>query len=82
MNDTDYIDQRERHRKARARPVAVHKFDIGAHVTHAFGARSERIGFRVTRRLPDGGEGLQYRIKCDRDGHERVVTESTLQRGV
>ncbi|MEF3365332.1 hypothetical protein V3H18_02160 [Methylocystis sp. 9N] len=36
--------------------------------------------FRVTGHLPDGGSGLQYRIKRDRDGQERVAGESTLAR--
>jgi hypothetical protein len=61
--------------------TAAHKFDVGAHVLHKVGARSERASFRVTRQLPDGGGGLQYRIKGERDGVERVVTESSLERG-
>ncbi|ATQ69804.1 MULTISPECIES: hypothetical protein [Methylosinus] len=71
-----------RHRvKAAVRPSATHKFDVGAHVLHCIGARSERVSFQVTRQLPDGGAGLQYRIKGTRDGLERVVTESSLERG-
>jgi hypothetical protein len=41
--------------------------------------RSEKTSFRVTRHLPDGGAGLQYRIKGERDGIERVVTESSIE---
>jgi hypothetical protein len=41
--------------------------------------RSEKASFRVTRLLPDGGAGLQYRIKGERDGIERVVTESFIE---
>jgi hypothetical protein len=60
----------------------VHKYALGAFVLHRTGARSEKASFRVTRQLPDGGVGLQYRIKGERDGIERVVSESELERGV
>jgi hypothetical protein len=70
-----------RHMRARNRTTATHKFPVGAFVLHKFGARSEKAVFRVTRQLPDGGLGLQYRIKGERDGVERVVTESELERG-
>jgi hypothetical protein len=53
---------------------------VGVHVAHKVGAAAERGMFRVTRLLPDGGQGLQYRIKADRDGQERVVIESSLER--
>jgi hypothetical protein len=70
---------------ARALPhrvkAAAHKFGVGTHVLHKIGVRSERGSFRVVRHLPDGGAGLQYRIKGERDGLERVVTESSLERG-
>lgn len=78
---TDFLNPRERYRTARARTVATHKFAVGARVVQNR-ARSERLSFRVTRLLPDGGEGLQYRIKSDRDGQERVATESSLERMV
>lgn len=77
---TDYINARERHRTVRATSVATHKFAVGALVAHKVGAASERLIFRVTRHLPDGGQGLQYRIKSDRDGQERVAVESSLER--
>ncbi|PPD45344.1 MAG: hypothetical protein CTY15_04530 [Methylocystis sp.] len=76
---TDYINARERHRNVRSTSVATHKFNIGVHVACKVGFSSERGLFRVTRHLPDGGQGLQYRIKADRDGQERVVLESTLE---
>jgi hypothetical protein len=79
---TEIISQHTRHKAPRARVSSAHKFSLGAHVLHRVGARSQSVWFRVTRLLPDGGEGLQYRIKDDRDGQERVVTESSLERGV
>ena len=71
-----------RHLPLRNRSAMVHKYALGAFVLHRTGARSEKASFRVTRQLPDGGIGLQYRIKGERDGIERVVSESELERGV
>lgn len=41
-------------------------------------SRSER--FKVTRLLPEADNQWQYRVKCERDGHERVVREDQLAR--
>ncbi len=81
-NMSDYIGARERHRNAKATTIATHKFDVGSLVSHRIGASSERSLFRVTRHLPDGGQGLQYRIRSERDGQERVVVEASLQRAM
>jgi len=32
------------------------------------------------RHLPDGGQGLQYRLKSETDGHERVTFEAALEK--
>ncbi|MGA8171421.1 MAG: hypothetical protein WB816_11425 [Methylocystis sp.] len=64
----------------RNRAVATHKFPVGASVLHGVGGRSEKTPFKITRQMPDGGDGFQYRIKSDRDGQERIVTEATLER--
>jgi hypothetical protein len=77
---TDYINARGRHRSARIASVATHKFDVGVHVSYHGGPGSGM--YRVTRQLPDGGQGLQYRIRSDRDGQERVALESTLERTI
>lgn len=42
------------------------------------GVLSERAPSEILRLLPDGGTGLQYRIRGERDGVERVVTESSI----
>jgi hypothetical protein len=34
--------------------------------------------FKITRLLPDGGSGLQYRIKNEQEGYERVAVERVL----
>jgi hypothetical protein len=76
----DYIDARERFRRVKIVASPTHKFDLGVHVAYKPGPFGERGYFRVTRQLPDGGHGLQYRIRSDRDGQERVVTENALER--
>lgn len=58
----------------------AHKFAVGATVFHTIGHRRERLSFQITRLLPDGGGGLQYRLRCDNDGHERVAVETSLER--
>ncbi len=63
----------------RNRAVETHKFPVGCDVLHAVGVRSTKETFKVTRLLPDGGAGFQYRIKAEREGFERVATEFTLE---
>ncbi|HET6378749.1 MAG TPA: hypothetical protein VFG05_10675 [Methylocella sp.] len=58
---------------------ATHKFLVGESVYHTASMRSGRELFRITRLLPDGGAGFQYRIKGEREGFERVVPESSLE---
>jgi len=63
--------------KARRNVVATrHKFPIGAFVSLI--GRAEQATFKITRQLPDGGGGLQYRIKSEREDYERVATEALL----
>lgn len=65
---------------ARVFPSASHKFAVGAPVIHRMGHQSEKVLFRVLRHLPDGGQGLQYRLKSEADGHERVTFEAALEK--
>jgi hypothetical protein len=63
-----------------ARPVVAtlkHKFALGAHVV--LDGKSDSAVFKVTRLLPDEGSGLQYRIKNEQEGHERVSVERLLK---
>ncbi len=53
-----------------------HKFGLGTFVTLI--GKPEQTLFKVTRLLPDGGSGLQYRIKCEREDYERVAIEPLL----
>lgn len=75
---TDYINARARYRNARIAATPTHKFEVGVHVAYHGGVGM----YQVTRQLPDGGQGLQYRVRSDRDGQERVVLESALERSV
>jgi hypothetical protein len=63
--------------KARRHTVAEsHKFSVGSFVSLI--GRSEQATFKVTRQLPDGGSGPQFRIKSEREDYERVAFEALL----
>lgn len=62
-----------------ARPSAssaAHKFAVGTFVTLV--GKSGQTPFKVTRLLPDGGSGFQYRIKNEDENYERVAIEPLL----
>ena len=70
------------HARTQAHPnneTATHKFLVGAYVYHKADLLSGREVFRITRLLPESGAGFQYRIKGEREGFERVATESSLE---
>ena len=75
----DVINAVGRFRGGRIIPAATHKFAVDAPVVHRIGHLSERVLFRIVRHLPDGGQGLQYRLKSEADGHERVTFEAALE---
>lgn len=77
-NDND-TGRRYRRPPQRLTAVPSHKFPIGVRVVQKFGAATGTDSFCVTRHLPDAGAGLQYRLKRDRDGQERVAVESALE---
>jgi hypothetical protein len=66
--------------------MADHKFAVGQIVSvsldrqdrQQFGADQRR--FTIVRLLPEAANVLQYRVKSQRDGHERVVREDQLAR--
>jgi hypothetical protein len=63
--------------------MVTHKFAVGQAVffspdryqEHTKGAR-----FKIVRLLPETANALQYRVKSETDGHERVVREDQLAR--
>jgi hypothetical protein len=58
-----------------------HNYSVGQQVS--FDGRAvkylRRVGvFTITKLLPPVGAELQYRIKCEHEGHERVAIEHEL----
>ena len=63
--------------------MAMHKFAVGQalHFSPGLGEDSKRKGrYKVVRQLPEAGNTLQYRIRSEVDGHERVVRENQIER--
>jgi hypothetical protein len=66
--------------------MAAHKFAIGQSIRftpdrydrHQLTPVKSR--FKIVRLLPETGSVLQYRVKSQVDGHERVVREDQLSR--
>lgn len=76
----EYMNDNPRYRKLTLTPARSHRFGVGCMVTHRTSSGGEPAHFRVERQLPDGGQGLQYRIRSERDGRERVVLEANLEK--
>jgi hypothetical protein len=58
-----------------------HKFAVGQTVEFRPGTQDTRIPrgqYKIQRQLPSETRDLQYRVKHNGDGHERVVVESQL----
>ena len=77
MGDVIYAGRR--FPRGRIASPVTHKFAIGAFVICPIGYRSEKGLFQVVRHLPDGGRGLQYRLKNVGDAHERMAFEASLE---
>ena len=63
--------------------MATHKFSIGQALQFSpgLGEDSKAKGrYKVVRQLPETGNMLQYRIKSEMDGQERVVREDQVER--
>ena len=73
---SDNLRKLEADKALRGIGAATHKFSVGNFVSLI--GRAEQATFKVTRQLPDGGSGLQYRIKNEREDYERVATEALL----
>lgn len=76
---SQYVSKLGRRQELRNREAPTHKFPLGAFVLRRINLGSAKELFRITRLLPDDGQGFQYRIKGERDGIERVVMESSLE---
>jgi hypothetical protein len=61
--------------------MSAHKFSIGQSVflmPSRFQERPKDTRFNIVRLLPESENTCQYRVKCQADGHERVVREDQL----
>jgi hypothetical protein len=63
--------------------MATHKFAVGQALQFSpgLGEDSKSKGrYKVVRQLPETGNILQYRIKSEMSGQERVVREDQVER--
>ena len=63
--------------------MSIHKFAVGQSVRFVPDRQQANIvrgQFKITRLLPEAASVLQYRVKSQVDGHERVVREDQLAR--
>ncbi len=61
--------------------MASHKFNVGQSVRFSpdrLQSSTSRGRFKIVRLLPETANVLQYRVKSQTDGHERVVREDQL----
>lgn len=61
--------------------MTQHKFAVGQTVAFRPGTQDGRVPrgqYKIQRQLPSETRDLQYRVKHNVDGHERVVVESQL----
>ena len=63
--------------------MATHKFAVGQAVRSSPERDQEHLKgglFKIVRLLPEAENALQYRVKSETDGHERVVREDRFAR--
>jgi hypothetical protein len=63
--------------------MASHRYTVGQAVYFSPDRGQEQVKrglFKVIRLLPEAGNALQYRVKSETDGHERVAREDQLTR--
>lgn len=63
--------------------MSIYKYSVGQTVRFSPDRNQEvavRGSFTVVRLLPEAAGVLQYRVKSQLDGHERVVREDQLAR--
>lgn len=71
-------------RREKGRSNAGHKFKVGQVLQFSpsiFEPATRKGSYRVVSLLPADGGDNQYRLKCEADGHERVVREGQLAVG-
>jgi len=63
--------------------MVTHKFSVGQALYFSPGPGEDRKSkgrYKVVRQLPETGNMLQYRIKSEMDGQERIVREDQIER--
>ncbi len=63
--------------------MSAHSFTIGQSfefVPGRFGGSAPGGTYTVLQLLPNDSADREYRVRCARDGHERVVRESQMRR--
>ena len=63
--------------------MSTYKFAVGQTVRFSPDRQqlsADRGWFKIVRQLPEAASVLQYRVKSQSDGHERVVREDQLAR--
>jgi len=63
--------------------MSPHKFAVGQTVRFSpdrYHGGASPGSFKIVRLLPEAANVLQYRVKSQLDGHERVVREDQLAR--
>jgi hypothetical protein len=61
--------------------MPAHKFTVGQTVRFSpdrYQLSSAQGTFSIVQQLPEAASILQYRVKSQRDGHERIVREDQL----
>ncbi len=64
--------------------VIAHRYGVGQKIEFLPGKLDGAAPggtYTVVRCMPNDGKDREYRVKNARDGHERVVRESQIQRG-
>jgi hypothetical protein len=64
--------------------MSRHRFAVGQSIEFVHGrmeGTAPRGAYTVVRQLPNDAMDREYRVKNDRDGHERVVRESQIRLG-
>jgi hypothetical protein len=63
--------------------MTTHKFAVGQTVRFSpdrYQMQPAQGSFKIVQHLPEAARVLQYRVKSQADGHERVVREDQLAR--
>ncbi|WP_428029563.1 hypothetical protein [Ancylobacter sp.] len=70
-------------REPAPRDSTTHLFEVGqvVRLRGGYGIFTSRFGdiYRITATMPPSGSSLQYRIRNEREQHERVATEDSLE---